>query len=1005
MLNLFYGLQFGRRKFSLLRNIAAAIFILSLLYTTTKSENAQSYTKEVINKIYGDEQANAKAAAAAANGNPDLFTTQTVDLSHLSKHDLSPDFYYSRRVINTRYVQAERKSLTNLDDSLFKQMRKLPNKHLKAVSSREDSPLTLDVSIAKSTADADTLSFAMATPIERLLDSLPGIMHWLSNTGAMLHVIAPVDPRKEEVTRHIRNLGINITIIDSNDRFPINYFSLLPLLYHTRTARTRWLAMIDDDTFFPDLGYLLSHLEHRYNHKLPQIITGVSDDVVQVRKHGMMPFGGGGIFLSVPFAAMIVDNNYPGTAGAIKGGEYPTPPWPEYSPFGPAEGATEANNWAMDPKSPYRHSIAFQNCLKTERFEGDQIFNDCINKETPIRPQYDIQFHQMDLHGDISGFFESGRRSLTLHHWKTWFKVDIPSGVAVTKICGKDCYLQRFRFRGLEASPAKNHPDETWVLNNGYSITRYPNGIKGLAENPPNPQTIQGALRDDISSPPPPPYLPDPHKNPIAANPRFMRMNGEWIEWPNLWLGEEVRYEGVLGFIVDKDMNTGGYALPNKQADPYKGYGNLLWVPAAEPFVAGTAHAGEAQATIPAQGEELKKMDDASSTGNEKIEPKSPETEAKAQAKPEDKKEALNKDAHASDRSEAAPNEAPKAEGETITHKIAVEETSHFHKFNKRDDAPAADWVPLAGALSSAGVASGSTDHLPSKPGRPNTIPDATTTPVIESEPTSNITLPNTSPEDVLRSDEDIEDERRFWSGIEKSWGGDIDRFEHALGPLRRPLKKGQEVIRYMMVEAVGGWGDPNGQKIEHVKEAVQPDKYIIGYEGDPAKKQAKIEHGGYLIWHGDPGFEGLWGPDPESPARKEKRAAEAESDLVGADSSVKEEEEEEERDASARAEPAPVQDVVGGGSVIAARAQPADNHNDGKSKSRKRGLFGNGPEKLEGGGLGGVDRPPVDWVRQTYVRRRWHPPANPIWPDTDQSVDGEWEKTEDEVIELIWMR
>lgn len=202
---------------------------------------------------------------------------------------------------------------------------------------------------------------------------------------------------------------------------------------------TKWLALIDDDTFFPNLGSLLSHLEERYNPKLPQVISGVSDDIVQIKKHGLMPFGGGGIFLSVPFAAMIVDNAYPGTAGAILGEHFPTPPNPEYSPFGPLVDHMDTDitahpglNYIIDPDSPYRHSTAFKRCLESDRIEGDQILSDCINKQTSVRPQYDINLHQLDLKGDASGFFESGRTSLTVHHWKTWFEVDIPSVASVT---------------------------------------------------------------------------------------------------------------------------------------------------------------------------------------------------------------------------------------------------------------------------------------------------------------------------------------------------------------------------------------------------------------------------------------------------------------------------------------------------------------------------------------------------------------------------------------------
>ncbi|KAL8703753.1 MAG: hypothetical protein Q9225_008111, partial [Loekoesia sp. 1 TL-2023] len=70
--------------------------------------------------------------------------------------------------------------------------------------------------------------------------------------------------------------------------------------------------------------------------------------------------------------------------------------------------------------------------------------------------------HQMDIFGDLSGVYESGRLPLSLHHWKGGdYPVDLMS--LVSDICG-DCFLQRWQF------------GKDTVLTNGFSIARYPEG-------------------------------------------------------------------------------------------------------------------------------------------------------------------------------------------------------------------------------------------------------------------------------------------------------------------------------------------------------------------------------------------------------------------------------------------------------------------------------------------------------------------------------------------------
>jgi hypothetical protein len=181
---------------------------------------------------------------------------------------------------------------------------------------------------------------------------------------------------------------------------------------------------MDDDTFIPSLPYLISHFDMHYNANEEVMIAAISDNLNQIKNFGLIPYGGGGIFLSVPLAKSLLE---PGVWNA---------------------------------------------CLDTQRDQGDQIVNDCLNNFSKVRPTFDLGLNQMDVNGDVSGYFESGRRFLTLHHWKTWFSVDIPAVANVSAACGDECILQRWQF------------DDNIVLSNGYSIQEYPHGIEPAQGRP-----------------------------------------------------------------------------------------------------------------------------------------------------------------------------------------------------------------------------------------------------------------------------------------------------------------------------------------------------------------------------------------------------------------------------------------------------------------------------------------------------------------------------------------
>ncbi|KAL4881365.1 hypothetical protein BJY04DRAFT_188756 [Aspergillus karnatakaensis] len=87
----------------------------------------------------------------------------------------------------------------------------------------------------------------------------------------------------------------------------------------------------------------------------------------------------------------------------------------------------------------------------------------CIYAHTNTKFTWERGLYQLDLHGDVSGFFESGRDlPLSVHHFNSpsWFEVDMGSLSKVASICGDECLLHRFHL-----SKSKD-----WFLINGFSV-------------------------------------------------------------------------------------------------------------------------------------------------------------------------------------------------------------------------------------------------------------------------------------------------------------------------------------------------------------------------------------------------------------------------------------------------------------------------------------------------------------------------------------------------------
>ena len=299
-------------------------------------------------------------------------------------------------------------------------------------------PLVLDVpALPKDAGDASPVVFGISTTLGRLEASIPQLIRWLPNTNARLFAIVidsteqrntkdvAADPKKkQELQTRMRNLQMHVTLVEPlklEDTFAEKYFSLLRIMYENRNEKTQWISTIDDDTFFPSIPALLSTLE-KYDAQEMHYISSVSEEWWAVAHYGMMGFGGAGIFISIALAKVIADK--------------------------------------------------YQHCKDAvETSSGDMKIMQCVYELTDVKLTNERDLHQIDIHGDLSGLFESGRMPLSLHHWKpgaaTLEGYDVAMMHQVSNIC-QDCFLQRWRF-------ANNV-----ILSNGFSIAQYPNN--GLRE-------------------------------------------------------------------------------------------------------------------------------------------------------------------------------------------------------------------------------------------------------------------------------------------------------------------------------------------------------------------------------------------------------------------------------------------------------------------------------------------------------------------------------------------
>jgi len=340
-----------------------------------------------------------------------------------------PIQYVSRNIIARPRADSSRPSITQVDAPLFNDFANVDLAQSQVLTFENClPPLELDVPHASMVkVDASDMIFGMQTTMRRLKETVKHLARWLPHTGARLYVIvvesdevAAADNEMATLEKQFEAQGMNVSIVHPvrlTDSFAQRYFSLVSVMYRARDSKTRWITTIDDDTFFPSMLNLQNMLKEHDATK-PQYIGSLSEDWWAVNHYGLMGFGGAGIMLSVPLAEII-----------------------------------------------YEHHDEVRERLRTTA--GDVSIMDCIYQYSSTKLTHIPELHQVDMHGDLSGFYESGRETLSLHHWKegsaAGYKLEMEKMHLVADICDS-CFLQRWQF-----------PNEL-LLSNGFSITSYPQG-------------------------------------------------------------------------------------------------------------------------------------------------------------------------------------------------------------------------------------------------------------------------------------------------------------------------------------------------------------------------------------------------------------------------------------------------------------------------------------------------------------------------------------------------
>ncbi|KAI1136998.1 glycosyltransferase family 31 protein [Hypoxylon sp. FL0543] len=336
---------------------------------------------------------------------------------------------------------------------------------------RAEKPI--QVSVAKSPkpdqVDASALLFGISTSYDRLTYGNSSLIsdwaRWLttgngtSNGASLVLTLHGATTREINlISSTLHEAGIDAVVLPTEDAqgSTARYMDLVNLLTHRRGElqgegrEKKFLALVDDDVFFPALGQLLSRLS-KYDARKKFYIglpSERSDWVVE--NNVTLTYGGGAVFFT------------PEMLNAVS--RLPCL-------------NTTTRTQTRTHSSPTPH-------VEPRTGQWDEALYTCItsSSDTKLHLLPSLYAPSDDLAVPRTGY-ASGAHPLTLHHYKHRHRFEPGKAHLVAALCGESCFLQRFFFRG-----------DGWVLVNGHSVAQYPDGVDVLpATSPLSPPRSKGA--------------------------------------------------------------------------------------------------------------------------------------------------------------------------------------------------------------------------------------------------------------------------------------------------------------------------------------------------------------------------------------------------------------------------------------------------------------------------------------------------------------------------------
>ncbi|KFH42959.1 hypothetical protein ACRE_063190 [Hapsidospora chrysogenum ATCC 11550] len=325
---------------------------------------------------------------------------------------------------------------------------------------RKRMELPVPVSPLLGKTDASDFLFGVSTTYARLRDRdyamIKAWSRWLTDghhhsNGASLVVVLNQARAGElnEIDEMLQATGIDCWVTTTEEPMSMarRYFELSRILktFAANLAANgqdkRWFGLVEDDVFFPSLSHLRDRL-FSYNTD-GRYYIGLPSEQLDWETQGntITTYGGGAILL---------------TRTAI----------------------SEVPNLPCFQTKKSSSSSFFQ----SKRW--DELLYDCLLEHT-----------DMDMHV-LPGFFspndepsesetdsyETGLQPLLLRRYTERHLLNINKAHLVTSVCGESCFMQRYLFK------------DNWVLVNGVSLTRYPDGVQ--VSQRPGPSLEKRTLED-----------------------------------------------------------------------------------------------------------------------------------------------------------------------------------------------------------------------------------------------------------------------------------------------------------------------------------------------------------------------------------------------------------------------------------------------------------------------------------------------------------------------------